>query len=161
MPAARTAPVGYSAAQIGLHWGTALLVPLAWLTHDGAEDAFDAMRDGAAAALPLHAWLGLAVLALTLVRLALRLTRGAPPPPAADPQPQRLAAAWVHRLIYALLLLVPAGGLAMWLTAERTPHGLMANLLMVLALGHAAVALFHHYVRRDGLILRMMRAERG
>lgn len=154
-------PTGYSAAQIGLHWATALLVPLAWLTHDGAEDAFDALRDGAGAVLPLHAWIGLAVLALTLLRLALRLTRGAPPAPAADPAAQRLAAAWVHRLIYALLVLVPAGGLAMWLSGGKTPHGLMANLLLVLALGHAAVALWHHYIRRDGLILRMTRPDRA
>lgn len=157
----RATPAGYSAAQIALHWAVALLVPLAWVSHDGAEEAFRAMRDGLVPALPLHAWFGLAVLVLTLGRLALRLMRGAPTPPATDPQAQRLVALWTHRAIYALLILVPAGGLAMWLTGARTPHGLFANLLMILALGHAVIALFHHYIRRDGLLLRMTRPDRG
>jgi cytochrome b561 len=30
---------------------------------------------------------------------------------------------------------------------------------MIVALGHAAMALFHQYVLKDGLLRRMMRAE--
>jgi len=32
------------------------------------------------------------------------------------------------------------------------------NAMMILALGHAAMALFHQYVLKDGLLLKMMRA---
>jgi cytochrome b561 len=39
--------------------------------------------------------------------------------------------------------------------APRAVHGLAAMLLMALIALHVAAALYHHFVRRDGLIGRM------
>jgi len=39
-------------------------------------------------------------------------------------------------------------------------HGLAANALIALALLHAAAALFHHFVLRDGVLRRMIPALR-
>lgn len=35
-------------------------------------------------------------------------------------------------------------------------HGAVSKLLLVLALGHIGAALWHHYIRRDGLIGRIL-----
>jgi cytochrome b561 len=104
--------------------------------------------------------IGLSVLALVLVRLAVRLVRGGPD--AADGTPLRLALArhWGHVVLYALLVLIPLGGAAAWflgLGEAGEIHGLVANLLMILAGGHAALALSHQYARHDGTLIRMLR----
>ena len=36
-------------------------------------------------------------------------------------------------------------------------HGFAGRLLMLLFLGHAAMALWHHYAKKDGTLRRMMR----
>lgn len=153
---------GYSRAQIALHWLTAILVIAAFVLHEGmVEVAESRLRDGTEAALPLHGWIGLSVLALVILRIALRLTRGAPEPSAGDPPAQRLATIWGHRALYLLLVVVPLGGAGTWfLRMEDSPHGALGYLLMILALGHAVMALIHHYLRRDDVLRRMMRPER-
>jgi cytochrome b561 len=37
-------------------------------------------------------------------------------------------------------------------------HGFFANVLLILALGHALMALYHQYILKDGLLSRMMKA---
>ncbi|MBV9567337.1 MAG: cytochrome b [Hyphomicrobiales bacterium] len=39
-----------------------------------------------------------------------------------------------------------------------TLHGWVANTLLILAIGHALLAFFHHYVLRDRIMLRMLPA---
>ena len=39
--------------------------------------------------------------------------------------------------------------------APRTVHGIVAKLLIALIALHVAAALYHHFVRRDGLLRRM------
>ncbi|MHA6940133.1 cytochrome b/b6 domain-containing protein [Ralstonia pseudosolanacearum] len=34
-------------------------------------------------------------------------------------------------------------------------HGIGARLLLLMALVHAGAALYHHFIRRDGLLRRM------
>jgi cytochrome b561 len=152
---------GYSGLQIGLHWLVAILIPLAWITHDGAEEAWDAMEKGTAPGFVPHVALGMAVLVLVLVRLVVRLTRGAPAAPGTPGSLQVRAAEWGHRLIYLLMIAVPLGGASIFFLEMDNGdiHGLFANILMIVVLGHALMALYHHYVVKDGLIRRMMRPE--
>ena len=153
---------GYSGLQIALHWIIAILIPLAWLSSGGAEEAWDAMEEGAAApAFVPHVAFGLAILALVLVRLIVRLRRGVPEAPGVPGSLQVKAADWGHRLIYLLMIMVPLGGISIWFGGmdNGDVHGLFANLLMLVVLGHALVALYHQYVVKDGLLRRMMKAE--
>ncbi|WP_333817972.1 cytochrome b [Tabrizicola sp.] len=151
---------GYSGLQIALHWLIALLIPLAWFSGEGAEDALDAIRDGGTAGFVPHVAFGLAILVLVLVRLLVRLSRGAPAAPGVPGSLAVLAADWGHRLIYLLMIAVPLGGVSVWFLGLRVGdiHALAANLLMLVVLGHALMALFHQYVLKDGLLRRMMRA---
>jgi cytochrome b561 len=127
-----------------------------------------------------HRTLGIAILVLALVRLAVRLTRGAPPLPADLPEPMRLAAHLSHYVLYALMIAMPLigwgllsagaypirllGGLELppILPQSDAMHTLLWNAHVYLAfaffaviLMHIAAALFHALVRRDGVFEAM------
>lgn len=163
---------------IALHWATALLLLAVFglvLARELLEDK--PTRD---ALLQLHRQCGLAAGVLTLVRLGLR-TRWAPVPTAGANGPwQRRAAAAAHALLYALLLALPVLG---WLLSNARGqdvvlplagalprllerdldladtledwHGSAGWALAALVNLHAAAALWHHWVRRDGVLAAM------
>ena len=93
----------------------------------------------------------------------------------------RLASDGVHYLLYALLIaqvvfgvlwawVVPEGFGVFWLFSIPSPinltkadghffgslHATIANVILIVAGLHAAAALFHHFVLRDGLLWRML-----
>ena len=152
---------GYSGLQIGLHWLVALLIVVAWFTGEGAGEAMEVVEDGGTAGFVPHVAFGLAILALVVVRVLVRLGRGAPSAPGAPGSLSVLAADWGHRLIYLLMIAVPLGGIATFFLGIDVGevHGLAANVLMLIVLGHALMALYHQYVLKDGLLRRMMKAE--
>jgi len=130
--------------------------------------------------LDLHRPLGLAILLLAIVRLANRLRHAPPPLPADLPRLQVWAAKASHWLLYALMLAMPLIGWGM-LSAGAYPvvvfngvnlpailphspalygflrplHGVLAYVLFFTVLGHLGAALFHAWVRRDGVFGQM------
>ena len=78
--------------------------------------------------LSIHKSLGIAILALALIRLAVRLRYGAPPLPADLPEPMKLAAYLSHYVLYALMICMPLIGWSM-LSAARLPgRGIWARV---------------------------------
>lgn len=158
-----TTKTSFSALQITLHWLIALLIVATWWLSDGMGPALrDRIKTGQTGfeGNTLHVWLGGAVLLLVLIRFAVRTMQGAPAPVAGGTARSDAAALWGHRLLYTLMLIVPAMGAVVWyfnVTALGDAHGLVANGLMVVALGHAALALYHHYILKDGTLRRMLR----
>lgn len=161
-----TMTTGYSRLQIALHWAIALGVGFNYLFSEGMEDAFDAMVEGEPLTegaegfgVPgLHVWVGVAVLVLVALRLVVRMLQGAPE---ADAGLAGALAIWGHRALYLLMLAAPALGAISWfggIDATAELHTLAANALMILAGGHALVAIYHQLVLKDGLMLRMLRA---
>lgn len=152
---------GYSGLQIALHWVVAILILVAWLSAEGAEEAMEAVEDGGAVGFVPHVALGLAILALVVVRILVRLSRGAPAAPGEPGSLAVKAADWGHRLIYLLMIAVPLGGASVFFLGLDVGdvHGLAANVLMLVVLGHALMALYHQYILKDGLLRRMMKAE--
>lgn len=152
---------GYSGLQIGLHWLVAILIVASWFTGEGAGDAMEIVEEGGIAGFVPHVAIGLAILALVAVRVLVRLGRGAPAAPGTPGGLQVLAADWGHRLLYLLMIAVPLGGISTWFLGLDVGeiHELAANLLMLVVLGHALLALYHQYVLKDGLLRRMMKAE--
>ena len=145
----------YSLIQIILHWLVVILIIAAFLLSEQMEDWQKLPVD---AALPLHGKIGLTVFFLMLLRLVIRLFRGAPPPPEADPAWQRKAAEWTHWVLYALAIVVPwSGGFAFYLRSETAAdvHEVLKTLLLVIALLHTAAALYHQFVVKDNLMARM------
>lgn len=154
---------GYSANQILLHWAVALLVLFNYFYSDGMGDALDAMLDGGAAEKPdlnpaIHVWVGGTVLVLVILRLILRYVTGAPG--AAGAGMMQVVATWGHRGLYLLAFLAPLAGAVAWFGGVEDAgdlHQILANLLILAAGGHAAIALWHHFMLRDGLLSRMFR----
>ncbi|MHC4043999.1 cytochrome b [Bradyrhizobium sp. 23AC] len=124
----------------------------------------------------IHKTLGVALLALVLIRLALRLYYGAPPLPADLPWSMKLGARLSHQLLYGLMIVMPLLGLGMlWAAAYpvvlyggiqipallsqsdgvRTllwnAHFYLGFTFFALVLLHLAAALFHALIRRDGV----------
>jgi cytochrome b561 len=131
----------------------------------------------------IHKPLGIAILALALIRLALRLRYGAPPLPADLPGPIKFAAQASHYAFYALMIVMPLLGWGL-LSAAAYPvvlfggwhlpailpqsdslhtllwdaHFYLAFAFFALILLHVAGALFHALVRRDGVLETMASA---
>jgi cytochrome b561 len=128
----------------------------------------------------IHKPLGVALLALVIVRIAVRLTRGAPALPADLPEPMKLAAHLSHVALYGLMVAMPLIGWAMlsaagypitlWggfnlppiVSPSRELHALLwdahrtlAFAFFALVLLLIAAALFHALVRRDGVFQQM------
>ncbi len=164
----RAQPSGYSLAQIVLHWAVVVLIIFQFLAHDAMEKAWDAVRDGqavpadAALGANLHAAAGFAVLALALIRLFLRFTRGAPAAPTTVPAPIAMISNVTHVLLYVLILGLPIGGAAAWLggVGVAAPvHGLGAEVLFWVAILHALGALYEHFIAKTDVLRRMLKPQ--
>jgi cytochrome b561 len=130
--------------------------------------------------LAIHRPLGILILLLALLRLGVRLRLGAPPLPSDLPWPQVAAAKASHVLLYMMLIMMPligwsmlsAGGYpivlygpirlpaimphnALLYALLRGTHTLVAYLLFATILAHVSAALFHAWVRRDGVFRSM------
>lgn len=164
MATAKVRPAGYSATQIVLHWSIAVLILVQFLASEGIEQVWDAFEDGEVAGYSplanLHVAIGMSVLLLAIARVWLRVTHGAPPPPAGDPAPARIVAHAVHGLLYLLLFLLPiSGGVAWFGGVEQAAdaHKVMKTALLVLVGLHVAGALVQQFVMRSGVLVRMFR----
>ena len=150
----------YSPLQIGLHWATATLIVANYVISDGMPQAFDAHLQGQALTgltPTFHVWAGSLLLALVIMRLVVRLVQGAPKTEESGWMAR--VAALGHWALYGLMLAVPAFGAIAWFgKTELTSnlHVITMNAMMLLILGHAAMAIFHQYVLKDGLLGRMI-----
>ena len=158
-----TTRTGYSRLQIGLHWTIGLLIVGNYFFSDGMEQAFDGMMESGTAPVlwtSLHIYTGVLVLTLAVIRLGVRLSRGAPP--AASVSLLDRVGTVSHWSLYALMIAAPALGAISWyggVDSTANIHVLVVNAMMILILVHSAAALFHQYFIKDGLLLRMMRPE--
>ena len=177
----RNSPQAYGAVAMSAHWATVVCVAAAWLL----GTFMDVLPRGPARAggIFVHISLGLAVLAFVVVRLGWRAVDAPPAAIVADRfEPWiGLAAKAGHLLLYGLLVATPILGMAVQFTrgqplpvfglidiaspwaADRAlartilgVHELCADALGIVALGHAAAALFHHWVLRDRTLTRML-----
>lgn len=130
-------PAVWTVWQRRLHWWTAALVllafPLGWLMV--AIPLRELLLKFAL--YQLHKTLGITVLLFTLLRLLRRATTGRPLWDVALPVWQHRAAAIMHGLLYALLLVVPLLGYA---TAATAPARVPTLFLGVLPIPHVFAA---------------------
>ena len=167
----------YDTLTQSLHWLIALLVVTIYAIGYGRE--FLPKGDLKAGLLALHMSLGLAYLVLVGLRVFWRLTSD-PVEPAKMSRTAHAAARVAHMGLYALMLLVPLIGLvAAWIKGRSVGffglplpnlfvvdvpfgkflegiHGYAAHGMMALVGLHVAAALAHHYLLKDGVLLRML-----
>jgi cytochrome b561 len=129
----------------------------------------------------LHRSIGAILLPLVILRLFWRFQHPPPPLPADIPAIQRAAAHASHWTLYGLLIAQPLLG---WIatSAYRAPitvfwlfvlppiwpenralseqlfvvHQLIGFALAILIVVHVSAALFHHFVRKDRVLMRMI-----
>lgn len=159
-----------------LHWLMAVLIIAMLFIGVGMVSTVSEMRSWL---IDLHKPLGLLLLCLVAVRLCVRLLSSTPPP--ADlPGWQRAGAQASHALLYVLMVAQPLVGWAMLSTGGypivlfgvivlppivpimpalfailRELHLLLALLLFTTILAHVGAALFHAWIRRDGVFRSM------
>ena len=173
----------YRPAARHMHWLTVLLiaglVPVGvYMSYRGNTlDIWDGLTNGLYSA---HKLTGFLLLWLVAARLLYRLMRGAPPDePTLDPLQKKLSHL-VHWALYGLLVAVPMAG---WAGVSLYPslgifglfnlpglvapnealagralmaHKFLAFALIGLICAHIGAALFHHFIRRDGVLRRML-----
>ena len=169
----------YSGLTISLHWLMLLLIAAVYACIELREfyPKGSDIREGLKA---WHFMLGLAVLALVVVRVVARF---AGPTPAITPEPpawQNLLSRLVHLALYALMIGMPVAG---WLilSADGKPipffgfdlpalvgenkgfaeqveelHEIGGSIGYYLIGLHALAALFHHYFVKDDTLRRML-----
>ncbi len=165
----------YGTVAVTIHWLSALLI----LAQLGSGFRAASMTDSAAkeAILTFHAPLGIIILILTIARILWwKFADRKPDPVADDPAWQTAAAKAVHVLFYIVILGMVASGIGLMALsgagailsgetaaplpdftnyAPRVPHGIGARLMVALFVFHAGAALYHQFVKKDGLLARM------
>lgn len=163
----------YGAVAMVIHWATAAAVFA--LLGSGLVMADTVDQSAKVRLLTFHGAAGFFTGVLTLLRILWWVfADDRPPHTAATPRWQARAAGAVHGLLYAVILLMVASGLAMMALsgapdilmnggtlpdfnqyAPRIPHGLGAWTLMALIAAHVGAALYHQFALRDRLLGRM------
>jgi len=151
---------GYSALQRHLHWAVVLLclvqIPTAW----AIERTHSPLLPPTAVDLFLHrihAWSGWIVLTFVLAKVVLRYVHGVPFLSAHASPIVRWGSKIGHTVLYGLLFALPITGTgAMFVSSAFAPfHRLLSWTLLATVIVHVAAALWHHFIRRDDVLLRM------
>ncbi|MEH3109947.1 MAG: cytochrome b/b6 domain-containing protein [Agrobacterium cavarae] len=160
-----TTVTGYSIPQKALHWTMALLILFNLIFSDGMEHWNRLMRRGEPitpddiASANIHAYVGIAVLVLCLVRLCLRLVQGVPEAPADEPPIAKLVAKVTHWAFYAIFLAMPLSGIGKYYfgndIAGELHGGPIKLLLWALIVLHILGVLVHQFFWRTNLLRRM------
>lgn len=159
-------PAGYTLAQVILHWVIAALVIFQLVFGEDIGPAFMAFMRGAEpsadALLPanLHVYVGLTVLLLAILRLALRIRYGAPPPPARESAILRYVAVLAHVILYAAIFLMPITGALAWyfgLGWVGELHEIGKPVIIIVVALHAAGALWQHFAAKTDVLRRMLK----
>jgi len=162
-----------------LHWLTAALVlTMIPIGVAMANADFGTAQD---TLYHLHRSIGALILPIALFRLYWRLTHPAPPLPDDVPAIQALAANMTHWGLYTLLVVQPIVG---WIatSAYRAPvlffwmfelppiwpvdqpfsetmftvHRFLGIAMALMICAHIGGALFHHFIRKDRILMRMV-----
>jgi cytochrome b561 len=173
-------PERWGSVSIALHWTIAALVLLVQVP---AGITMTSVEPGTVqnVGYNIHKTTGIVIFLLALVRLAWRWAHPVPALPADMPVWQARLARTTHAILYLVLFLMPITGflytamggfpvpffmlydLARFVPENKPvaeifkyAHLTLQYVLYVTVLLHVSGALYHHFVRRDGVLLRML-----
>lgn len=128
----------------------------------------------------LHKMTGITILFLMTLRLLWALVNPKPELPIGTLSWQRTAERIGHFTLYLFVILMPLSGWIGSVASGRPPHlgnvnfelpvpkdkalagaafdmhGTAAIILIVLLIGHVLAALYHHYIKKDNILIRML-----
>ena len=165
-----------------LHWTIAALL----VSSFAAAWAFNFLEPGPVAAFLVlfHQSIGLVLLVLMLVRFAWRVTHPLPSLPGSVPHWEKLAAFTVQAALYAALLAMPLIGwlgsnaqgdtvdiFGLWTLPDLVDanknladelfsvHGMLSWVVIIMIAMHIAGALRHHFIKRDAVLVAMLKGQ--
>ncbi|HUS98255.1 MAG TPA: cytochrome b [Hyphomicrobiaceae bacterium] len=174
----------YSPTARVMHWLMAALIIFQFaagliMVYDGPKPNLLATVSDSLALYDTHKLLGVALVALVLVRISYRILRGAPADEPSMEVWQREASHFVHAWIYLLMIAVPLLG---WIGVSLYPalvvygaiplpallspdrarsavvlaaHAAAAYVLIAMIAMHVGAVFYHRVIRRDGVLRRM------
>lgn len=152
----------YTATQKILHWLIFVLILLQYVLHEAMHETWTLVRRGMEAEFsPLvaqHVFGGLLILVLVIIRLYVRLTRGAPPLPADEPAALKFAAHATHWGLYGLMILLPVTGAMAWfggVLPAAQAHSVLRVAMILLVFLHIGGALYQSLVLKSDVMSRM------
>jgi cytochrome b561 len=174
----------YNNVHIALHWLIALMI---FITFPLGLYMADLKPSPTMLKLfSYHKWIGVTIFFLVAIRLAWRRTHPVPPPIAGMPRWQEIASIAIHHTLYLLMVIIPLSGWLMssadgyqtvWLGIVPLPdlldknkelgdtlgevHEFLNWTMLVLVGLHAAAAIKHQFIDKDGLMQRMNPFSRG
>lgn len=171
----------YTPTAKALHWTIVLLVTAQFVTALAMPDIGPHTEPDSW--ISLHFSIGVLILCVMAVRLVHRLMYPVPLEASQAPAWERFAALLIHRVFYLILLVGPflgwaaasahrltvslfglvtlpsiAAPKARWALTAGDVHATAMWVLLALIGLHAAAALYHHFVRGDGTLRRMLPA---
>ena len=178
----QTSPSRYDHISIMLHWmiGLGIIAIAAVELLRGELFAKGSVPREALKAL--HEPAGIIILALIVLRLVWRATHDAPALPLGMRNWERLGAKLTHWSLYLLMVVICLSGIAATFARGRpidfglfqiaSPtdlatsqnvartlkniYGWLGEAILVIAFFHALAALWHHYIRKDDVLTRML-----
>jgi len=166
----------YSKRMVIVHWLTFALLIAAWYFGDSLAEATDESKATLTGYI-VHMSVGGAVLLFALFRLYYRRKDGTPVPMGDTPMDK--LAKGIHFMLYAELFLLPVTGIliifnskagaALWAADgsllpkehgfkdvfSHEVHEQLFNLLIALVVVHTIGAIYHQFIKKDGLMSRM------
>ncbi len=173
--ALKSTPSQYGTLAVSIHWLSVIMLLILIASGFRAASTMDLVAK--TAILRAHVPIAVGLLTLVIIRIVWWFGFDRKPDAVAgSPRWQERTARLVHILFYVVILGMIASGMGMivlsgaaplifggeiallpdfWKYPPRLPHALGARLLLALLGLHIGAALYHHFVRRDGLLWRM------
>lgn len=166
----------YHPILVALHWVMALLILMALLAGKLLLEQLSNADPQKIEGLFGHMTVGLAIGALLVLRLIIRLSTERPPHASTGNALLDRVGAATHWLFYLLIAVMVASGLGVALSnglfgivfggsgdplperfsgPPRAVHGLVSTLLLALVALHVVAAFYHQFVLKDGLLRRV------
>lgn len=170
-----TTPKRYHPVHVVIHWLMALLVVMMLGVGKVVMPGVDPANPQKVMMLQSHAYIGIAIAVLLVIRLILRFTVKRPVPADAGNTFLNFVGKAVHFLLYLFLIGMVLSGLGLFQMANlpavfsgaapypanffdylpRMGHGLTSWLLLALVALHFGAAMYHQFIRKDNLLGRM------
>lgn len=166
----------YNTMMVLLHWVLAIFILGAIFMGAMVLDEMENDHPQKILLLKTHMLVGAGILLLTMFRLYVRYTTAQPAPVVSGKPVMDKIAKGLHHLLYLLTILTVLAGITLAVSADlpavllnnvgelpkdyedylaHEAHGIFANLLFFTILLHAAAALYHQFILKDGLLSRM------
>ncbi|SLN37270.1 cytochrome b [Roseisalinus antarcticus] len=167
----------YHPAIVVLHWIMAVMIIVSLLGGKFSLKPMPLDSPDKVPTIAIHMSIGLAIGALFLLRLGIRLASDRPPHATTGNDVLDWIGTAAHWVLYGLVAAMVLSGIAMAFStglfsiayggsgeplpanlseiAPRLAHGLFSTLLLMLVGLHIAAALYHQFFLRDGLFRRM------